>query len=1130
MTHISAEELFSLLAQAQTQANPPEGLTDEAAAELSVKSIVNEVLALACQFGLRASQHAFGNLSSQIDTLCKRHNINLHLTIAIQRARHITLQHAQSDIWAVANFIATVFSAHIPPFIHRPPLSADDDRNAQAHVAPGSAAPSAAPHAEERINLRCIVQKTGPLIEAITIGTPAPSLIHIDIIHTPDYIDLSYLHDIIHEGTMLSLLRCESPQPGVVIPHLVVVEPDFLVDISILAACFEDYGHHPLLYQFKRLSPRANSQPILMGDLAGQLLDNAIHQPEASLASALRTCFQQHALEFAACRDFNPAAFKMEALTQQKNINDAVADLFDGNSIGSALLEPSFFSEQLGIQGRADLLTADFKLLVEQKAGRNFFVESNAPGPYGRHIEKHYVQMLLYYAILAFNFNVASRHIDMLLLYSKYPLPNGLIEVAPLQKLMLEAIKLRNLIVDSEYTAANKGFEQILPLLTPDTVNTNHAAGTFWNRYQLPALQAIATPLQSMSPLENAYFCRMATFVLKEQLLAKVGSPNSANNRSAADLWNLSPNEKVEQGTILAGLRIVNPHDSQASRDADGSAPQGDESTDILLDIPEYGDDFQPNFRRGDMVYLYAYDIGQEPNPRQALLHRATIASISSSRLLLHLLNPQPTLAAHHASDTATTLFAVEHAASDVGTSSAMAGLHQLIAASSERRALLLATREPQYDTTLTLTRHYHPHYDDVLLRAKQARDFFLLIGPPGTGKTSMALRFLVEEELTAPGASVLLMAYTNRAVDEISAMLQQAAIPFLRIGNEHSCPTSLRPHLLSTSAAEQPTLAAIKQQLATVPVIVSTTATLLARPFIFAIRAFSLAIVDEASQILEPAIMGILARPQIGRFILVGDHKQLPAVVLQSATESAVDHPLLRAIHLTNCRDSLFERLLRTLSTTSPLVGVLRRQGRMHPDIALWPNTMFYRREQLQAVPLPHQQEPTTSPRVVFIPQPAAPQAPSSSAASSAPRRIAALLKQVYDESAHFSAEKTVGVIVVYRNQIAKIRQEIERLHIPLLQQVSIDTVERYQGSQRDVIVYAVDIDHRYQLDFLTCNSFEEDGCVIDRKLNVALTRARKQLYIVGNERILRESPLYSSLIDFIKQKGGYKGEFYGE
>ena len=121
------------------------------------------------------------------------------------------------------------------------------------------------------------------------------------------------------------------------------------------------------------------------------------------------------------------------------------------------------------------------------------------------------------------------------------------------------------------------------------------------------------------------------------------------------------------------------------------------------------------------------------------------------------------------------------------------------------------------------------------------------------------------------------------------------------------------------------------------------------------------------------------------------------------------------------------------------------------------------------------------------------------------------------------FNAQKTVGVIVPYRNQIAMIRKGIEKLGIPELEHISIDTVERYQGSQRDVIIYSFTIQNICQLDFLAGNSFVEDGHIIDRKLNVAITRARKQMIMTGNPEILRNNQIFNELMEYVKRKEGY-------
>lgn len=1170
---------------------------------------ITQTLMLACQYGLRLSKHNFGNLSSQIDTLAKTCHISAAHTIAIQRARHHSIsplhfsdedsqQSSQSgetseessisrqellyDLRAVAVFISAVYEASIPGAILRSTPSLDSSPQGEA---------GASAMGSRYRYVRCMIQSISDdgiratVLNAVPAFTTA-TVVNINIKDTPEYVDFSYLCDILHEGMQVNLLDSElvatpsSPQrkgTASLVPRLVVVEPDFLFDISSLAACFEEYGHHHLLYQLKRLAPRTTNKHILMGNLAGRMLDDIIHQPDAPLAETLRSCFREYALDYCADTDFQPVAFKKEAASQRSNIQACVAELFGKYQRDKAMLEPGFICEQLGIQGRADLITTDMQLLVEQKSGRNINIERNSSGNYGMHIEKHYVQMLLYFAVLAQNFNISPRQISMLLLYSKYQLPGGLIEVAPLQKLLREAVKLRNLIVADEFSIAQNGFQAIVQDLTPDTVNTQQKSGFFWEKYLLPELEKVCAPLQNASQLEHAYFCRMATFVLKEQLLSKVGSANSAGGEVASNLWNMPLYEKIENGSIYTGLTL----DPSQFTSTASNIPV----TTLVFNIPEQGADFLPNFRRGDMVCLYAYPLGEEPDVRKSILHRASISELTGKRLTLHLSNRQsidtfvhPVIPSHTPQAEGETLplaphllplapyplplkfrYAVEHAPSDINTTTALSGLHRFITAAPDRRALLLGQRPPRHDATIQLTRCYHPSYDDILLRAKQALDYFLLIGPPGTGKTSMALRFLVEEELTNPAAALLLMAYTNRAVDEICDMLSAAGIDFLRIGSEFSCDPRFQEHLLSNAVEQTPTLSAIKQKIIGTRVIVATTATLMSRPYLFSIKSFSLAIVDEASQILEPSIVGLLCLPQIGRFILIGDHKQLPAVVVQNEKESAVDDPLLLSIGLTDCRNSLFERLLRGLndSSSSLCLGILRRQGRMHPDIAEWPNRMFYPREQLQPVPLPHQEEPTTAPRVIFIPSQSIQN--SSSAANSHSREtvnqwalnegenslsdktnleeariVARELMNIYRDYQHssplkenelhsFDSDKTVGVIVPYRNQIAMIRREIEKLDIPELQAISIDTVERYQGSQRDIIIYSFTIRHRYQLDFLTANCFEEGGRIIDRKLNVALTRARKRLILTGNEPTLCSNPLFNNLIGYIKEKGGY-------
>ena len=834
-------------------------------------------------------------------------------------------------------------------------------------------------------------------------------------------------------ATLLENELFEGLKVSVLDDGLQVVEPDVLVDISTIAACFQDYGHHPLAHLINRLKPMSNTAPILLGNFAGTALDQIIHDPAADFGDMLRTSFSEQALQFCTCEDLNPAKFKTDALHQVNNIREAVDVLFDEYDRDKALLEPSFVCKALGLRGRVDLMTSDMRLLVEQKSGKKW----------AGFREAHYVQVLLYYGVLRHNFQLDADSVDIRLLYSKYPASQGLLDVANNDTLFREAIHLRNLIVAMEMKIAREGFASVLPLLQPDVLLQRQEKSEFFHRYVRPEIERTLLPLRSLAAPELDYMERMVTFVFREQFAQRLAQ------------------------------------------------------------------DTDDELRRGDMVYYYRKD--GDPDLCHHILSKGMIERIDDDEITVwsndNRQDIPETLSKEH--------YAIEPASTDATTTAALRSLMAFCGASPQKRHLLMGTQPPRQDPTLQLSRSYHPAYDDILLHAKQARDYFLLQGPPGTGKTSMALRFLVEEALAAATShqpsAILLTAYTHRAVDEICAMLEDSGQDYLRLGSETSCDPRFAHRLLRSAFSERPKLSDIRQRLERVPIVVSTTLTLLTRPFLLSMKHFSLCIVDEASQILEPYIVGLLASDSIDRFILIGDHKQLPAVVAQ-----ADDEPRLHG-----CRLSLFERLLcqEREAGRQAFVGLLQHQGRMHPDIAAFPNAFFYRQEQLQPVPCPHQLEtdldygePSEDAlddqlkrhRVLFL--------PAADEASVVVDVLRRLYRQIGSE--RFDAARSIGIIVTYRHQIAQIHRKLALLGLPQLEGITIDTVERYQGSQRDVIIYSTGVQDQDGLDFLTSNCFEEDGHTIDRKLNVAMTRARKQLIITGQEALLRKNAIFSELI----------------
>lgn len=1086
--------------------------------------LLHKVLEQACYELTTGVTLSFANLFSRLDYICKEKKMTPSDRYAIQTMRRncnaamgdrfqADMQEYLYDLRALVRFVSLGFEEDIPASIlpEIPHSNRPYQGTRLSHI----------PYVRASVTSWNDTQ-----IFAATDSETDPFII-INYAKGGYDDDLLYLKDLLSENLPLNLLDVRVDEENHYIPNLIVIHPDYLIDISSLAACFREYGHHPLNYFMNKIKPRANTAPILMGNLASQFLDDYINeQPQepVSYPRTIKKFFAASALDFCTCS--LPADFHAQAQAQMMNIRSFVHDVLPHNirnfNKKNTLLEASFICEKLGLQGRVDMMQKDFQVLIEQKAGKR-------DEYHRRHKEDHFIQMMLYQGVLMYNFGQETANMQTFLLYSKYA--DGLLIEHFAENLFRESIKLRNYIVHNEMRLGDGAIGEIVDSLSTDLLNELQIGGKLWNDYQEPQLQTAINTLKRCTPLERAYFNRFFTFVSKEQILSKTGGSNDASHGFAGN-WHIPLHEKLEAGNILTGLTIQEKQSSGPGKGYDL----------IELHIPTQDEDFLPNFRTGDMVILYAYK--EEPDMRKQILMKGNILELQPDRMTLVLRNGQQNKDIIGGKEE---VFAVEHDFSDTSANNGFRGLYAFLSAQADRKELLLGVRPPAQLEDVKLNGDYG-RFNELILKEKQAKDYFLLVGPPGTGKTSCALRFMVEEALSEPDTSILLLSYTNRAVDEICAMLTDSGIadrtPFIRIGNELSCDKRFVPYLLKYSLDDCPKLTDIQQKMARTRIFVGTTTAINNRLNLFTLKHFQLAIIDEASQILEPDLIGILsARHQqhnaIDKFVLVGDYKQLPAIAQQSAEEAAVTDLLLRNIGLEDCRNSLFERLYKSSPDTCR--SILHKQGRMHPAIAEFPNQTFYYREQLESVPLPHQLEETPyeagltpqdtidqlllERRMVFIPAEAPDHLTCSDKTNPNEARIVAtLLAHIYRlTESRFDPNRTVGVIVPYRNQIAMIRKEIARLQLPALQDISIDTVERYQGSQRDIIIYSFTIQNFSQLNFLTANTFQEGNFLIDRKLNVALTRARKQLLLTGNPHILGANITFYKLMEYIRLHNGY-------
>ena len=944
---------------------------------------------------------------------------------------------------------------------------------------------------------------------------------------------------LLWQHAQVNLLDVAIDEAGILTPSFIVLEPDYLIDISSLAECFRDYGHHPGNYFLSRMQPIENARPLLLGNIANLFLDEWIHAPNEDIdyRTCMQKAFRRYPIELAACPDLRDREKERQFFDDCKlhfeHIRETVNDTFHAAGYEldktDAVLEPSYICEALGLQGRLDYMQRDMSSFIEMKSGKadEYAIRGKVEPK-----ENNKVQMLLYQAVLQYSMGMDHRNVKAYLLYTRYPL---LYPSRPSWAMVRRVIDLRNRIVADEYGIQLHNNPEYtarkLDEINASTLNERGLRGRFWETYLRPPIDRFQEKLQRLSAIEKSYFYAVYNFLTKELYTSKSGDVDYEGRTGAASLWLSTLAEKCEAGEIIYNLRIRENH-------------AADEHKAYLLlvrsdleekELPEtVGDnDIQnvlPNFRQGDAIILYERNCGTD-NVTNKMVFKGNIEHLTDHEIGIRLRATQQNPSVLPADS----LYAIEHDTMDTTFRSMYQGLYAYLSATQERRDLLLAQRPPKFDESLdSLVSQAKDDFTRVALKAKAAQDYFLLIGPPGTGKTSCALKKMVETFHADKGAQILLLSYTNRAVDEICKSLAsiRPAVDFIRVGSELSCDETYRAHLIENELASCNRRSEVYERIRSCRIMVGTVAAISGKPELFRLKHFNVAIIDEATQILEPQLLGILcARGEEGgnaidKFILIGDHKQLPAVVLQSSEQSAIYEESLLSIGLTNLKDSLFERLYRNCTarqsslTSHPSYDMLCRQGRMHPEVALFANRAFYG-GRLIPVGLPHQLEDSdTVCRLAFYPSVPEKTGTSTKINHSEARIVADLVARIYEDCrTDFDEARTLGIITPYRSQIALIKKEIAALGIPALNRIMVDTVERFQGSERDVIIYSCCINSYFQLKFVS-NLTEEDGTLIDRKLNVALTRARKQMFVTGVPKYLKSNPLYESLLNLMEYK----------
>jgi DNA replication ATP-dependent helicase Dna2 len=927
-------------------------------------------------------------------------------------------------------------------------------------------------------------------------------------------------------GAQLNLIDVKVDDEGFYIPKMFVLEPDYLIDASAMAECFQFYGSSYLHYFRRKFEPNANTHYILLGNLANFFLDELIYTEDAdnlTFEDVFMKSFRSMPFEYAACKEIRDnAAFKefmVKAQSQFGNIkrvvlNDMPANGFD---VTSCTLEPSFFCEKYGFQGRLDLLQ-----LSNDETGTDRIIElKSGKPPYPREdvtkiAPNHETQTAVYRLMIQSVFEKDARHIYPTILYSSAENAGENIRFAAIyQQLEKEIINMRNLIVATEhdlYIGDIQSIEKTFSsLFNPD--NYGRVPQFFIDK-----LAELEKVIDKATPLELTYFYRYISFISRELYLQKTGDEGYNTAMSVSALWNTSFEERQDALDLIAGLEIEDIDDS---------------GRDMIIRFRRDRPDDCVNFREGEICILYPRQSNDDSVLTNQIL-KGTVVEISSRHVILRFRYKQR----NRDFFSRYKYWAVEHDKLDHSYNTMYKSLFSFLSASNDKKRLLLGLQEPvssaQYQQYANATKE--ERQEIIINKALSAEDYFLIVGPPGTGKTSIFARQLIERFYAGEDTNILVMAYTNRAVDELCASICQAfgeneveCGKYIRIGSELSCGESYRHRLLQNISHQAESRKELLQVINSARIFVGTLASITGKPELFDLKKFNVAIIDEASQILEPQLIGLL--PLFDRFIMIGDHKQLSTITLQNENKSRVKEAVLNDIELCDCRESLFERLFRICQKQGwvQVYDTLTYHGRMHEDIAALVNPIFYDNllktsTDRQNMPLKFReydrsdklQSLIATRRTAFIPVRETDDTNNSDKLNKHEADVVISLVKVILEiyrlnNMNFDARRTIGVITPYRNQIALIKHKLEETGIPEIDNVMVDTVERYQGSQRDIIILSFCFNKPYQLRFF--RNLNREGTV-DRKLNVALTRAREQLFLIGNDYILNQDSIYRKIV----------------
>ena len=895
----------------------------------------------------------------------------------------------------------------------------------------------------------------------------------------------------------VSLIDVEFESERLLEPRAIIIQPNYLIDVTAIAEIHKSpKAEQALLYLLKKFMPMTMSKGLLMGNISNYLLDEIITDPDFEISQRLPDIFKLFPIALAGKDDDFVQDVLQSTKLHFKNLKKVVEEEFVNLDIDREKIniEPSFYDINHGIQGRLDILQQDDAAkrmdIIELKSGKIF-----RPNVYGLN-NNHYTQTLLYDLIIKSIFGrkyTTSNYI----LYSQQE--EKTLRFAPAARSQqIESLATRNrlLLMEKALAISDNKDTDIFKLIRPDYFPKSSG-------FEKTNIQTFYDVYSKASTLSKNYFKSQVAFISKEKQLSKVGKHGLNVDNGLATLWLDNIDQKEQRFAILRNLKI--------------KENKSHESEPLLFLSRSKSTNRLANFRKGDIGILYPSQDGILDDQ----VFKCTIVGITAEIIEVKLRSKQSNQRIFEKN----TNWNIEPDHLDSSYNNMYRSLFAFLSSDQKWQDLWLCTQAPQ-KTESEITYNIPSLTDQqnqVLGEMMSCEDYYLLWGPPGTGKTSVVLKNYVKEYLSTSDKPLLIMAYTNRAVDEICQAIESLgehfADNYIRIGSRYATGDPYKDKLLHLALSQKKSRKELKDFIQSKAIIVGTLSSLVGKSSFLDLIQIETVVIDEASQILDPMLCGFLNR--FKKFILIGDHKQLPAVVKQTNEESIITDDDLIKQGIVDHRDSLFERLYKkcVAEKWDWAVGKITFQGRMHKELMQFPNSHFYNGE-LQPIDkierlsadLSVDSEELGSHRKIFITAPADDDLNLKTNIHEA-RIVASTLEKVisrYKANNQEIVPSSIGIITPYRAQIAQIKNVLDDMEISY-SNISIDTVERYQGGARDIIILSFCVNKTHQLRSLV--SLSAEG--IDRKLNVALTRAKEQIILVGNKDLLSTNKVYKELLE---------------